>query len=151
MGTGIRHRCARTPSSLTVISHRIAVIEAALLASLMTCLARPRRVASTARPAVHLLVVGALAEVEDLPAPTAPKLDQNQDDIHSRLDGRIRRTCPARPPSGTFARSASTRDTKAWGSTPGPSFFRGPLERLRDLPKLRHFSANRPTITFLRI
>jgi len=39
----------------------------------------------------------------------------------ANLNGRTHRSCPARPLSGTFARSASTRDTKAPGTTPGPS------------------------------
>ena len=39
----------------------------------------------------------------------------------ANLNGRTHRSCPARPLSGTFDRSASTRDTKAPGSTPGPS------------------------------
>lgn len=70
----------------------------------------------------------------------------------AHLDGRAQGTCPARPPSGTFARSASTRDTKAQDPTLGLHPFRGRAHAIsrrelsRSRAQLRSFgSSPRPS------
>jgi hypothetical protein len=150
IGTVIRHSRRGEPPPLPVCPHRIPVIELAFLTRLMSRVGRATRQSvadSTTGRTVDLAVIVDLAEMEHLRAPRATNLRES----HAHLRDRARRSCPARPPSGTFARSASTRDTKARARDLGLHLFRGRTDRLRDLAKRRHFSEDPSMRGFLRI
>jgi hypothetical protein len=103
--------------------HRVTMIEAPLRTRLMMRIRQP--LAPTLAPfaAVDLPTIVGLADVEDLGAASATNPHKNLDIVHASALTAALMNLPARAPSGTFAQSASTRDTKAQGSTPGPSLF----------------------------
>ena len=137
IGTGIRHELQRHRQCMpacAVIHVASCVIEADLRGtadlelSLSGFAASPSTVAAT----VNLPSIVRPAEVHDPPRSQRSEPTQKPPPPRAHRDGRTHRSCPARAPSGTFARSAPTRDTKAQGTTPGPSSISPPTDRLRD-------------------
>ena len=150
IGTEFCHRSCRGSHSLATRAHGIAMILSPPRGCLMPRLRPPAPLPHAALAAVDLPVVVERAEVDDEPAPRAGNPYEHLDIIHARTETAAHESCPARAPSGTFARSASTRDTKAQGSTPGPSSISPSTDRVRDVASRGHFSDNTAMCRVLR-
>jgi hypothetical protein len=147
IGTGIRHDLPL--SAVVGVARR--VVETTFSTPLMARLRLAHRCSLAAFAAVDMAAVVGLAEVEDPRAPRAANPHKNIDTIHAPAETAALANLPARAPSGTFALSASTRDTKARGTTPGPSSFRGQNHRLRDALSPGQFPTDTWMHRFLRI
>jgi hypothetical protein len=112
IGTGIRHDLLASP----VFRIAVRVVETSFWTALMTRLRLAHRIPLARFAAIDLSAIRRLAQVEDLQTPGAANLHQNLDHFHaSTTTAACMKTCRAWTPSGTFAQSASTRDTKAQG------------------------------------
>lgn len=90
IGTVIRHRTARAPTSSTSGPHRVAVIETSLRARLMPRVRSPTPAPAASTATVDLSAILGLTDVEDQRAPRAANPNQNAD-IHVRTSTAARK------------------------------------------------------------